>query len=226
MQGVGKFGFYELFKEVYSGLLNENDAYKHRTAIYLAASASAEFFADIFLCPMETIKVKMQTSDAYPSSFSKSMSKLAQDEGRGALIRPKVLTSLWGRQIPYTMMKFSCFERTIEAMYQYVLKSDQEKCSKSTRLGVTVASGYIAGIFCAVVSHPADVLVSILNTDKSSKVVPTIKRIGLSGLYKGLSTRILMIGTLTSAQFFIYDGWKTIFNLPTKQIKMPAKKIE
>jgi solute carrier family 25 phosphate transporter 3 len=30
--------------------------------LYLAASASAEFFADIALCPFEAIKVRMQTT--------------------------------------------------------------------------------------------------------------------------------------------------------------------
>jgi len=29
---------------------------------------------------------------------------------------------------------------------------------------VTFAAGYIAGVFCAVVSHPADTVVSKLNT--------------------------------------------------------------
>jgi len=30
-------------------------------------------------------------------------------------------------------------------------------------LGVTFIAGYWAGIFCAIVSHPADTLVSIMN---------------------------------------------------------------
>ena len=33
----------------------------------------------------------------------------------------KGLSPLWMRQIPYTMMKFACFERTIEALYKYVV---------------------------------------------------------------------------------------------------------
>ena len=30
----------------------------------------------------------------------------------------KGVAPLWARQIPYTMMKFACFERTVEALYQ------------------------------------------------------------------------------------------------------------
>ncbi|KAL4111741.1 hypothetical protein PRIC1_003419 [Phytophthora ramorum] len=52
MQGMCKFGFYDVFKDMYSTMAGEENAYKYRGAIYLAGSASAEFFADILLCPM------------------------------------------------------------------------------------------------------------------------------------------------------------------------------
>lgn len=42
---------------MYSDLLGEENAYLWRTSLYLAASASAEFFADIALSPMEAVKV-------------------------------------------------------------------------------------------------------------------------------------------------------------------------
>ena len=58
MQGLGKFGFYELFKILYSNLIGEENSFLYRTSLYLAASASAEFFADIMLCPMEALKVR------------------------------------------------------------------------------------------------------------------------------------------------------------------------
>jgi solute carrier family 25 phosphate transporter 3 len=38
-------------------MLGEENAYVWRTTLYLAASASAEFFADIALSPMEAAKV-------------------------------------------------------------------------------------------------------------------------------------------------------------------------
>jgi solute carrier family 25 phosphate transporter 3 len=42
--------------------VGEDNAHRYRTWLYLGASASAEFFADIALCPMEAIKVRMQTT--------------------------------------------------------------------------------------------------------------------------------------------------------------------
>ena len=51
-------------------------------------------------------------------------------------------------QIPYTMMKFACFERTVEAIYQYVVPKPRAECTKSEQLVVTFAAGYIAGGKC------------------------------------------------------------------------------
>lgn len=76
----------------------------------------------------------------------------------------KGIQPLWGRQIPYTMMKFACFENTVEALYKYVVPKPKSECSKTEQLTVSFAAGYIAGIFCAVVSQPADNLVSKLNS--------------------------------------------------------------
>ena len=50
----------------------------------------------------------------------------------------------------------------------------KSECSKGEQLGVSFAAGYIAGIFCAVVSHPADNLVSKMN---SAKGVPAGERL-------------------------------------------------
>ena len=60
----------------------------------------------------------------------------------------------------------------------------------------------MAGIFCAIVSHPADTLVSKLNSvsgggSLGENVSKIYAEIGFKGLWAGLATRILMIGTLT-----------------------------
>ena len=56
-QGSCKYGFYEVFKVVYSSWLGEEETYQHRTQLYLAAAATAEFLADIALSPLEACKV-------------------------------------------------------------------------------------------------------------------------------------------------------------------------
>ena len=81
-QGAGKYGLYELFKKKYGDVVGEEAAHNHRTALYLAASASAEFFADILLCPWEAIKVRMQTTlPPFARGTLEGWSKIQSTEG-------------------------------------------------------------------------------------------------------------------------------------------------
>jgi len=214
MQGLCKFGFYEFFKKTYGDMMGEENAYLYMTGLYLAASASAEFFADIALSPMEACKVRIQTSPigTFPRTLRGAFPKLLAEQGIGGFY--KSIVPLWGRQIPYTMMKFACFEKTVVALYDYVVKRPKESCSKSEQLVVTFAAGYIAGVFCAIVSHPADTLVSYLNKAPGTGLGAAVKELGFGGLWAGLGPRIIMIGTLTAAQWFIYDGVKVALRLP------------
>lgn len=148
----------------------------NKTLVFLAGSASAEFVADIFLCPFEAIKVRMQTTlPPYASSLREGWSKIVTKEGYGGLY--KGLYPLWGRQIPYTMVKFATFEKTVEAIYKQLGKP-KEAYNAFQQTGVSFLGGYIAGIGCAVVSHPADVLVSKLNADRKGMYLSLLFSIG------------------------------------------------
>lgn len=217
MQGVCKFGFYEIFKDLYADLVGEEYAFKYRSIVYGFASASAELIADVALCPMEAVKVRMQTSlpeAAFPTTFGPALAKISKDEGfRGFY---KGLAPLWGRQVPYTVVKFVAFESVVEAFYTYLFTKPKDSYAKSTQLGITFASGYIAGVFCAIVSHPADTIVSKLNQNDSATIGAIVKEFGLVKLAtSGLLPRIIMIGTLTGLQWWIYDTFKTAVGLKT-----------
>jgi solute carrier family 25 phosphate transporter 3 len=211
-QGMFKFGLYEFFKHLYSDLGGEEFSYQWRTTLYLAASASAEFFADIALCPMEAVKVRIQTQPGFATTLRQGFPKILESEGAWGFY--KGIVPLWGRQIPYTMMKFACFERTVEALYKFVVPKPRSECSKGEQLIVTFVAGYIAGVFCAIVSHPADTIVSKLNQQKGSSFMEIAKKLGFAAMWKGLVPRIIMIGTLTALQWFIYDSVKFYFRLP------------
>jgi len=118
------------------------------------------------------------------------------------------------RQIPYTMMKFACFEKTVEFLYKNVVPKPRADCTKAEQLLVTFVAGYIAGVFCAIVSHPADTVVSKLNQDSGASAMGILKKLGMMGVWKGLVPRIIMIGTLTALQWFIYDSVKVALKLP------------
>jgi len=218
-QGAFKFGLYEFFKDTYGNLAGEENYAKYKGLIWLAGSASAEFFADIALCPMEMVKVKIQTSPPgkWPTGFGPALAKMSAERATTYFPFGSVVP-LWSRQIPYTMAKFFFFEKIVETFYTYVLTEKKESYAKSTQLGVTFASGYMAGVICAIVSHPADTLVSQMGkADNKGKSFGQIAReVGPKNLLtKGLGTRILMIGTLTGLQWWIYDTFKTALGMGT-----------
>lgn len=218
-QGAGKYGFYEVFKKKYSDLVGPKVAQNYQTGIFLAASASAEFLADIALCPWETIKVKTQTTiPPYANSVFDGWKKIVATEGFGGLY--KGLVPLWCRQIPYTMVKFASFENIVAGIYSYLGKPKSDYTNLQ-QTGVSFLGGYIAGIFCAIVSHPADVMVSKINNEKlpnesiGQAISKIYSKIGFAGLWNGLPVRIVMIGTLTGFQWLIYDSFKVYIGLPT-----------
>ncbi len=203
LQGTCKFGFYEYFKKLFSDVAGEENAYNYRTLLYLSASASAEVIADVALCPWEAVKVKVQTSEGYAKGLMDGLPKLYGEIGLAGLY--KGVVPLWARQVPYTMMKFTAFERTVEAIYKYALSKPKEAYSKNEQLGVTFVAGYIAGVFCAIVSHPADVVVSKLNKNADKTVGQIMSELGFKGCWSGLGPRIFMIGTLTALQVQIFQ---------------------
>jgi len=84
LQGGGKYGFYEVFKYLYGEKAFPN---MNKTAIFLGASASAEFLADIALCPFEAIKVRMQTTlPPFANTMREGLSKVIKAEGYAGFV--------------------------------------------------------------------------------------------------------------------------------------------
>lgn len=53
-----------------------------------------------------------------------------------------------------------------------------------------------------------------MNNVKGLTVGQAVKDTGFAGLWKGLGPRIIMIGTLTALQWFIYDSVKVVLGIP------------
>lgn len=222
------------FQHYYGSFFSKEDEKKYKDLIWASASASAELIADIALCPFEAVKVRVQTSPEFAKGLSDGLPKMLAEGGVGTLYAG--LVPLWARQVPYTIIKFVAFERIAEAIYARLPKK-KEDMTKTEQMGVVFAAGYLAGILCGIVSHPADTMVSKINKIKSSGsvgekmkliysgtpekgvagqagYVAPVKGIGFGGLWAGLGPRVVMIGTLTGLQWFGYGAFKTAVGLP------------
>jgi solute carrier family 25 phosphate transporter 3 len=65
-QGFGKFGFYEIFKDVYKKALGPKAA-EYQTIGFLASSACAEVIADTFLAPFEAVSISFNLGCGLPA---------------------------------------------------------------------------------------------------------------------------------------------------------------
>lgn len=61
--------------------LGEEKAWENRTAIYLAAAAGAEFIADLFLCPLEAVRIRAVSDKSFPQSLPGGFSRIISTEG-------------------------------------------------------------------------------------------------------------------------------------------------
>lgn len=100
LQGMFKYGLYEVFKDVYMNMAGEELSNAYKPAIWLAGSASAEVFADIALCPFEMTKVKIQTSPSgtFPTAFGAALSEMSKNKIETRYPFGSIVP-LWSRQV-------------------------------------------------------------------------------------------------------------------------------
>ncbi|ORZ14966.1 mitochondrial carrier domain-containing protein [Lobosporangium transversale] len=210
LQGAFKFGGYEFWKKTFIDYVGLENAVNNRTAIYLVSSGIAEFFADVALCPLEATRIRLVSQPTFATGLVSGFTRILKEEGaiRGFYsgFGPILL-----KQIPYTMAKFVVFERASEAILDSV--GPKEKLSAGTLTSINLASGLIAGAAAAVVSQPADTLLSKINKTSGtgsvmSRLAALAAELGPRGLFLGLGPRIVMVGTLTAFQFAIYNDIK------------------
>jgi len=217
VQGAFKFGGYEFFKKQFVTSLGPDRSSDYRTGIYLASAALAEFFADIALCPAEAARIRLVSDPSFAQSLPAAASRLFREQG---II--KGFYSGFGpilfKQVPYTMAKFVVYERLAEFIYS-TLPTPKDKLATSTITTVNLGSGLGAGLFAAVISQPADTLLSKVNKQKgkegesiSRRLINLASELGPRGLFTGLGARLVMVGSLTAFQFAIYGDIKRVLN--------------
>lgn len=212
ISGWFKFGGVEFFKIQFSGALGDEKAWNNRNSIYLASSAMAEFIADIFLCPLEATRIRLVSNPSFASGLAGGAARLMKEDG--------ILKGFYSgfgpillKQIPYTMAKFAVQGAAAEKIAKDVVGKDLASLQGGTKLGVSLLSGVIAGVAAAIISHPADTLLSKVNkagAGGEGSIATRLGRIASEiGPYKlmtvGLGARCVMIGTLTAGQFLLFD---------------------
>lgn len=210
VQGWFKFGGVEFFKIKFATAAGPQKAWDNRTSIYLASSAMAEFVADLFLCPLEAVRIRSVSDPTFPKGLGAGAAQMLKTDG--VLGFYAGLAPILFKQVPYTMAKFAVQGLAAESMYKS-LGIQPETSSKGTNLSISLGSGVIAGVAAAIISHPADTLLSKVNKAGAggtgsigTRLVNIAREMGFVKLATtGLAARCVMIGTLTAGQFGIFD---------------------
>jgi len=211
VQGWFKFGGVEFFKIQATKFLGDREAYKYRLPIYLGSAAAAEFVADIFLCPLEATRIRLVSDPTFASGLVSAFPKIIKTDGfvRGFY---SGFGPILFKQVPYTMAKFAVQGWAAEKIYNGI-NVKEATASDSTKITVSLSSGVIAGVAAAIISHPADTLLSLVNKQGAggngsitSRLINLAKEAGIVKLcLTGLGPRCVMIGVLTAGQFALFD---------------------
>jgi len=211
IQGWFKFGGVEYFKINITNNIGDQKAWDNRNAIYLLSSACAEFIADIFLCPYEACRIRLVSQPDYAPSLPACATRMMGEMGFVGAFYSGFVPILF-KQIPYTMAKFAVQGKAAESIYASI-GGDAKTMSKSGNIGVSLMSGVIAGVAAAIISHPADTMLSKMNKGGAGGTGGMFSRMSniaaetgfVTLCTQGLGARCVMIGTLTAGQFGVFD---------------------
>jgi solute carrier family 25 phosphate transporter 3 len=104
------------------------------------------------------------------------------------------------------------YEKISEAIFGMFDKASMSNGAQTT---VNLGSGLLAGFAAAIVSQPADTMLSKINKTQGlpgestvSRLIKIAGELGFRGSFSGLPTRLFMVGGLTAGQFAIYGDLK------------------
>lgn len=219
VQGGTKFAGYEFFKKQFIDMTDSPaTATANRTVIYLGASSAAEFFADILLCPLEATRIRLVSDRKFASGLATGFVRLAKEEGLRGFYSGFI--PLLFKQVPYAIGQFTTHEWLNEVIYRTIGEDRKNQMSGIESTAVELTSGVGAGVVAAVLSHPADTLLSQINKGKGGsgsalqKLGTLAKQIGFVGIWSGLAPRIAMTCFLVSGQFVLYAKIKEALAAP------------
>jgi len=222
-QGGAKFAGYEYWKKTFVEVAGSQEAaVKNRTLIYLGSATVAEFFADVLLTPLEATRIRLVSERGFATGLVSGFMRIAKEGGLRELYAG--FLPILCKQIPYAIGQFTVNEFCHELVFRSVTEETKRTISKnnSLRYGISLGSGVIAGFAAAILSHPADTLLSQINKGHASgptgsmshRLIVLAKEAGFRGLFAGLGPRMIMTAGLVSSQFLMYGAIKDAIGAP------------
>ncbi|KAF5369514.1 hypothetical protein D9758_002772 [Tetrapyrgos nigripes] len=219
IQGGAKFAGYEFWKKQFVEIAGDQEtAVKYRTAIYLGAASVGEFFADILLTPLEATRIRLVSERGFATGLVSGFTRLAREGGVREMYSG--FLPILCKQIPYAIGQFTVNELCHELVYRSMTEETKKNLSASANLTISLGSGITAGFAAAILSQPADTLLSQINKghgpkgSMSYRLITLAREAGFRGLFAGLGPRMIMTAGLVASQFIMYDSIKHALGAP------------
>ena len=150
----------EYFRRFISTALDAGDSLE--IPIIIAAAGLGACLAVFVIAPFESVRIKTVSDPVnYGGSFFNGAAKLVKEEG--ALTLFDAAPAFLLKEVPFAMAKFAIFDSTSVYLFsQFPVAREDLKLS----LAVSLASGCLGGIVAAVISNPADCVVSEMKKAK------------------------------------------------------------
>jgi len=218
MTGAVLYALTEFIRRSLSDIAGAN-ALTYEVPIILAASGVASTLGAVISCPFEAVRIRTVAQPEFAPNAVSACKKMYNEEGLGSFVNAIPVFVL--KNVPYAMTKFTVFDISTERLYDaFPAAHEQLKLS----LLITLAGGVTGGISAALVSNPADTVISEMKKSKA-KVSPQealsniLERAGGKGLFKGLTLRMFYYSLVASLQFLVYDSVRLALNIGTDDLK-------
>mmetsp|Transcript_15398 Transcript_15398/g.23289 ORF Transcript_15398/g.23289 Transcript_15398/m.23289 type:complete len:173 (-) Transcript_15398:215-733(-) len=156
----------------------------------------------------------MQSDAGFADQFIDGFLKIGKDSGLGGYYDG--LGAILFKEIPFALCKFAVFDLACQAIYDAYPAARE---TLSTALLVSVLGGSISGGVAAIISHPADTVLTKMYRDQSRKIgifqatSEITDTAGVRGLFAGLIPRVIFAAVLLGSEFLIYDYLKILLKV-------------
>lgn len=215
IQGGAKFCGYEYFKKLSIDLIGDaQTAQQYRQLIYLGSASAAEVIATTLLTPLEASRIRLVSEPSYARGLASALSRMWTEEGVMGFYAGYV--PILFKQVPYAIGQFYTNEMAHAYLHKFVSPKTIASYGTFGEVSESLGCGIVAGVAAAVLSHPADTLLSKINKGGGGsgtvlkRLAVLAREAGPVGIWAGLGTRVLMTAVLVSGQFLIYDQCKAL----------------
>lgn len=210
IQGGAKFAGYEFFKKKgvdWAG--SQEAAQQYRQVIYLGGASAAEVIATTLLTPLEAARIRLVSERGYAKGLVSAITRMGAEEGLAGFYAG--YAPILCKQVPYAIGQFVTNEWAHTTVDAAISKEQRAKYGKAGEVTIQLGCGMVAGVAAAILSHPADTLLSKINKggggkgSAMTKLFRLARETGPVGIWAGLGTRMLMTAFLVSGQFILFE---------------------